>query len=177
MNCESRCCPENCLIPCTLENCSDEHLTTFCPPPCRACIPCPPTTCCMDPCVTSPVVCCVEPCATTCEPSCKPNGFPCLLQYETLKHRVKCPPTSNCTPCQISRPNFKPIIRCKCPSSADACVCYETVYTKSYNNPCCQPTCWWGSNQNSIKFLLDNCEIMKSSQYAVLLITNRKATK
>lgn len=148
MSCEqSAYCEENCAIPCQLDNCSNDHLTTFCPPVCKKC--CPKPSFCIDPCSSGG--CCVsscgDPCSDPCSVACCSSSCqkqdPCSRRYEIIKHIVKC---SKPQCCQITRKNFKPVEKCALPPPCDPCCTlrYETIYMKSFNTPrnCCLPTCW-----------------------------------
>jgi hypothetical protein len=126
----------NCEAAC-LNDCTDKHLYSYCPPTCTQCCAqmfCSTTSCSpCEPCEPSPDLCLPTPCDTV-------KDAPCSKRYHLLKHVVKCPPKSCCCPIPPRRLSFKPEIKCV-PSGP---MCYETVYMKSYNTPatCCLPTCW-----------------------------------
>lgn len=132
------CCDKFCSTADT-EQCSQKHLTTFCPPVCMKC----------------------NPCFSLCDQTFDPisNGVEsnfknsptndsniCTNRYEVLKHVIKCP--TECSPTICSnipkrRTNYRPVIRCRCPLTSEVCtLSYETNYMKYYNTPfaCCEPS-------------------------------------
>lgn len=147
MNCPAVYTEEICQTPCEINSCTDEHLTTFCPPVCKkcygssssCCTPCGSSSSCCTPCGSSNSCYVVD----TCDSSaicCKPTNS-CLKRYEILKHVNRCPPKPNCMGrCnQVSRTSYKPVIKCEV---ACGLPCYETIYMKAFNTPeaCCPKT-------------------------------------
>lgn len=126
MSYESDCCSKNCSPVTELKNCEDSHFDTFCPQPCFQ-----SSNLCMAPAASN---CCTSPCT--------PKSNPCAKRYQLLKHVARCPPL--CPPkCKTEnfcgvRENYKPIATCK---MVDPCalMCFETNYTKSFNQKCCNP--------------------------------------
>lgn len=143
MNCPIIYSEEVCKTPCQVDDCTNEHLTSFCPPPCQKC-----ALGCCTPCGSNSSSCFVSPCATTscciisCDSSaicCKPTNA-CQNRYEILKHVVRCPPKPSClSRCtQRSRPSYKPVEKCE----VAGLPCYETIYMRAFNTPetCCPDT-------------------------------------
>lgn len=133
MNCPIVYSEEICQAPCLLNDCTDEHLTTFCPPACQKCS----QPCCSDPCASSS--CCLSVCDSSAI-CCKPSN-PCLKRYEILKHVNRCPPKPSCSSrcVQISRTSYKPVAKCEVSCGLP---CYETIYMRAFNTPeaCCPET-------------------------------------
>lgn len=116
-------CPEFCSTP-DMNDCSERHLASFCPPVCTKC----------------------SPCMITFQPTCEMSqSDACQERYEILKHVVKCPSEgaqSICCNIPPRRSSFRPIVHCQCPSTnVESTPCYETNYMKSFNTPsaCCKP--------------------------------------
>lgn len=143
MNCPIVYSEEICQTPCELNDCTDEHLTTFCPPPCAKC-----SQACCTPCESNSS-CLINPCATSsrclsiCDSNaicCKPTSK-CHNRYEILKHVARCPPKPSCSSrcVQRSRTSYKPVEKCRV---AGDLPCYETIYMRAFNTPeaCCPET-------------------------------------
>lgn len=120
MSCENNSCPEACKTPIIVTDCADEHLSSFCAPPCCQCCP--------DPCSQA---------YDCCEINIQNLPKPITRRYQILKHVIRRAP-SNCES-TLPRTNFKPIPKYKLFNPCDT-LNYETNYTRSYNAICCRPT-------------------------------------
>lgn len=137
MNCPTVYSEEACKTPCEVKDCTDEHLTSFCPPICQKCTPCV-SDClpCVSPCDLS--ACCITSCDSSAISSKRTKA--CHNRYELLKHVNRCPPKPSClSRCQRSRPSYKPVVKCM----VAGLPCYETIYMRAFNTPqaCCPDTC------------------------------------